>query len=40
MIRAGSLSVGVPANVVETVRRTAAAELKQAYKTGNSTWAR
>jgi chemosensory pili system protein ChpA (sensor histidine kinase/response regulator) len=34
MIRAGSLSVGVPANVVETVRRTTAAELKQAYKTG------
>jgi chemosensory pili system protein ChpA (sensor histidine kinase/response regulator) len=34
MIRAGSLSVGVPANVVETVRRTTVAELKQAYKTG------
>lgn len=35
MIRAGSLSVGVPANVVETVRRTSAAELQQAYKTGS-----
>ena len=34
MIRAGSLSVGVPANVVETVRRTSAAELQHAYKTG------
>ncbi|MBC7548411.1 MAG: response regulator, partial [Polaromonas sp.] len=34
MIRAGSLSVGVPANVVETVRRTSAADLQQAYKTG------
>ena len=34
MVRAGSLSVGVPANVVETVRRTSAADLQQAYKTG------
>ena len=34
MIRAGSLSVGVPANVVETVRRTPAADLQQAYHTG------
>ena len=34
MIRADSLSVGVPANVVETVRRLTAAELEQAYKTG------
>ena len=34
MIRAGSLSVGVPANVVETVRRTSAADLQQAYTTG------
>jgi chemosensory pili system protein ChpA (sensor histidine kinase/response regulator) len=34
MIRSGSLSVGVPANVVETVRRTSAAELKEAYRTG------
>ncbi|CAN5531712.1 hypothetical protein BH10PSE16_BH10PSE16_32870 [soil metagenome] len=34
MVRAGSMSVGVPANVVETVRRTSAAELQQAYRTG------
>lgn len=34
MVRAGSLSVGVPANVVETVRRTSAADLQQAYQTG------
>jgi len=34
MIRAGDQSVGVPANVVETVRRTSARELQQAYNTG------
>ena len=34
MIRAGSMSVGVPANVVETVRRATAAELQQAYRSG------
>lgn len=34
MVRAGSLSVGVPANVVETVRRVSAKELQQAYNTG------
>ena len=34
MVRAGNLSVGVPANVVETVRRTPAKELQQAYNTG------
>lgn len=34
MIRSGSLSVGVPANVVETVRRTTAKDLQQAYNTG------
>ena len=34
MVRAGSMSVGVPANVVETVRRISAAELQQAYRTG------
>ncbi len=34
MLRAGSLSVGVPANVVETVRRATAKELQQAYNTG------
>jgi chemosensory pili system protein ChpA (sensor histidine kinase/response regulator) len=34
MIRSGTLSVGVPANVVETVRRTTAQELQQAYQAG------
>lgn len=34
MMRAGSLSVGVPANVVETVRRVSIKELQQAYNTG------
>lgn len=34
MIRSGNLSVGVPANVVETVRRTTAKDLQQAYNTG------
>ena len=34
MVRAGNLSVGVPANVVETVRRATANELQQAYNTG------
>ena len=34
MIRAGSLSVGVPSNVVETVRRVSVQELQQAYSTG------
>jgi len=34
MLRAGSMSVGVPANVVETVRRTSSDELQQAYRTG------
>ena len=34
MVRAGSLTVGVPANVVETVSRASAKELQQAYKTG------
>jgi chemosensory pili system protein ChpA (sensor histidine kinase/response regulator) len=32
MIRAGSLSVGVPANVVENRRTTAAAELNRPIK--------
>ncbi len=35
MLRAGNLSVGVPANVVETVRRASAKELQQAYNTGS-----
>ncbi len=34
MMRAANLSIGVPANVVETVRRTTAKELQQAYNTG------
>ena len=34
MIRAGSMSIGVPANVVENVRRATAAELQQAYRSG------
>ncbi len=34
MLRAGNLAVGVPANVVETVRRATAKELQQAYNTG------
>ncbi len=34
MIRAANLSIGVPANVVETVRRATAKELQQAYNTG------
>ncbi len=35
MIRSGSLAVGVPTNVVETVRRSTAQELQQAYNTGS-----
>ena len=35
MIRSGSLAVGVPASLVETVRRTTAKELQQAYNTGS-----
>ncbi len=35
MMRTGSLCVGVPANVVETVRRVTARELQQAYNTGS-----
>ena len=34
MIRAGKLIVGVPANVVETVRRVTSKELQQAYNSG------
>ena len=34
MIRTGNLSIGVPANVVEIVRRAAAKEVQQAYNTG------
>ena len=35
MIRSGQLAVGVPATVVETVRRVTGKELQQAYNTGN-----
>ena len=34
LIRAGSMSVGIPASVVENVRRTPAADLEQAYRSG------
>ena len=34
MIRTGTLSIGVPANVVEIVRRATAKEVQQAYNTG------
>jgi chemosensory pili system protein ChpA (sensor histidine kinase/response regulator) len=34
MLRSGDLSVGVPANLVEIVRRTGAVELEAAYRTG------
>lgn len=34
MLRTGALSIGVPANVVEIVRRATAAELQQAYNSG------
>ncbi len=34
MLRCGSLSIGVPANVVETVRRASAKEVQQAYNSG------
>jgi chemosensory pili system protein ChpA (sensor histidine kinase/response regulator) len=34
MIRTGNLSIGVPANLVEIVRRAPAKEVQQAYNTG------
>ncbi|HEY9209620.1 MAG TPA: Hpt domain-containing protein [Acidovorax sp.] len=34
MLRAGDLAIGVPANVVEMVRRTSTADLEEAYRTG------
>ncbi|MCZ8218465.1 MAG: Hpt domain-containing protein [Acidovorax sp.] len=34
MLRSGDLAIGVPANVVEIVRRTSAADLEEAYRTG------
>ena len=35
MIRSGTLAVGVPANLVELVRRAPAKEVQQAYNTGS-----
>ena len=35
MIRIGSLAIGVPANLIETVRRASAKEVQAAYNTGN-----
>ena len=34
MLRVGDFSVGVPANLMETVRRVTLAELEEAYRTG------
>ena len=34
MVRSGNLSIGVPANLVELVRRATAKEVQQAYNTG------
>jgi chemosensory pili system protein ChpA (sensor histidine kinase/response regulator) len=34
MLRSGDLSIGIPANLVEIVRRTPLAELEQAYRSG------
>ena len=34
MLRAGDLAVGVPANLVEIVRRTSAQDLEEAYRSG------
>ena len=34
MLRSGDLAIGVPANVVEIVRRTSGPELEEAYRTG------
>jgi chemosensory pili system protein ChpA (sensor histidine kinase/response regulator) len=35
MVRSGTQSIGVPANLVETVRRTTAKDLQLAYNSGN-----
>lgn len=35
MLRAGELSIGVPANLVEIVRRTSVPDLQEAYKAGH-----
>jgi chemosensory pili system protein ChpA (sensor histidine kinase/response regulator) len=34
MVRSGNLSIGVPANLIEIVRRAASKEVQQAYNTG------
>ncbi len=34
MLRSGDLAIGVPANVVEIVRRTSSSDLEEAYRTG------
>ena len=34
MLRSGDLAIGIPANLVEIVRRTPLAELEQAYRSG------
>ncbi len=34
MIRAGNLTIGVPANLIEIVRRASATEVEQSYSTG------
>lgn len=34
MLRTGDLAIGVPANVVEIVRRTSASDLEEAYRSG------
>lgn len=38
MVRAGDLTLGVPSNLVELVRRVSVAELEQAYATGQLTY--
>lgn len=35
MVRVGSLGIGIPANIIEVVRRAPAAELEQAYAAGS-----
>lgn len=35
MLRAGDLTIGVPANIAEVVRRTPLADLQEAYRTGS-----
>jgi len=35
MVRVGSLGIGIPANIIEVVRRAPAAELEEAYASGS-----